>query len=134
MNIKDTSNRISVSWTNTSSLSMDSVASNAVPWSYTGINADEWTKYPPYQRLLYMDLESNITADSPISRSATWSSSDQEGNYNWPLWMFGAVAGALTFGSIILPLIAGHVYRSIARFSLRKGRTFRAIVSLLWTL
>lgn len=131
MNIKDTSETMAVSWTNTSSLSIDTIAKNSTPWRYPRITYDEWAND---RWFVSYDFEQNVTVDSPISRSATWSSSDQKGNHNWPMWMFGAVAGALTFGSIILPLVAGHVYRSISRFSLRKRRTFRAIVSLLWSL
>jgi hypothetical protein len=72
-----------------------------------------------------------MTPDTPVSRSATLTASER-GNYNWSLWMFAVVAVMLTFGSIFVPLVAPRTYRSIARFSLRRKRTFRTIVSLLW--
>lgn len=135
MNIEDRSSLRSESWTNTSSFNIESIAGVTYPWWMNRIHLPDQYTYTQNNTRLHNRILSDdiIKADSPVSRTATWSSSDQKVNYNWPLWMFGAVAGALNFGSIILPLIAGHVYRSIARFSLRKRGILRAIISLLWT-
>jgi hypothetical protein len=131
MNIED--NSISVSWTNTSSSGFASTANVTYPWNF---GHEEWrgvTYGYPEDDLSLLDpfQYRNITPDTPISRLATQTATER-GSYSWPLWMFGVVAGSLTFGSIIVPLLAPPAYRSIARFSLRRRRTFRTIVSTLW--
>jgi hypothetical protein len=130
-----------MSWTNTTSSEFMSTANDTFPW-YAGHK--DWAynydsvryyglSYAAYRRPdVYDPLHRNMTADTPISRSASQITSER-GNYNWPLWMFVVVAVMLTFGSIIVPLVAPRAYRSVARFSLRKRRTFRTIVSVLWT-
>lgn len=65
-----------------------------------------------------------MTSGTPLLRLASYVSSDQPSSHNWPLWMFGAVAGGLTLGSIILPLVAGYIYRSFARFSVKNRKVF----------
>ncbi|OQO10212.1 hypothetical protein B0A48_04569 [Cryoendolithus antarcticus] len=62
--------------------------------------------------------------------SATLTSTDQPGNHAWPIWQFGVVAGSLTLGSVILPLIAGRTFRAVSRFAIRNRRRFRTGVSL----
>lgn len=58
-------------------------------------------------------------------------STDQTSSHNWPSWMFYAVAVPLTFASIILPLIAGHIFRSLAQYSIRDRTKFRMIIGSL---
>ncbi|KAK6433118.1 hypothetical protein LTR95_010707 [Oleoguttula sp. CCFEE 5521] len=62
--------------------------------------------------------------------SATLTSTDQPGNHAWPIWQFGVLAGSLTLGSVILPLIAGRTSRAVSRFAVRDRRRFRTGVSL----
>lgn len=128
MNIEDGS--ILVNWVNTTSAYINSTANETAPW---------YDDHPSWSRNLYehrhrevIPLGSEFHPDTPVSISATQITSDQSDSQSWPLWMFFMVAGTLTFGSIILPLIAGHMYRVIARFSIRRRRTFRAIIGVLW--
>lgn len=113
---------------------------------YQGVEFDETLghSYEPYAwgGTLLCDYISerdvdfmNITLDTPVAQSASRiTTAVQPGTYSWPLWKFWTVAVTLTFGSIILPLLAPRAYRSAARFSRRRRRTFRMIVSFIWVL
>jgi hypothetical protein len=134
MNIEDRGS--TTSWTNTTSASFNSTANETWPWYRD--HTDWFGRLPngSYERNPSQNATSvyNFTPepDTPVFYTATGITSDQPGTQTWPMWMFGTVAGLLTFGSIIVPLVAGPVYRSIARFSLRWPKTFRLIVTLLW--
>jgi hypothetical protein len=128
-----------VNWTNTTSASANSRAVDLAPWYDQG----NWTtsNYPNismfagrYYKYPIWDSDLRLAPDTPIAISATQVTSDQAGSQSWPLWMFYVVAGTLTFGSIILPLVAGHVYRSTARLAVRRRKVFRATVSAIWGL
>jgi hypothetical protein len=136
MNIEDKSQ--SLTWSNTTSTELTSKANDTFPWYAArsdwdpqrgGLNS---ALFAHGMSRALQSLYQVITPDTPVSRSATLTTSER-GNYNWPLWMFAVVAAMLTFGSIFVPLVGPRTYRSIARFSLRRKRTFRMIVSLLWT-
>jgi len=135
MNIEDRSSL--VSWTNTTSTEFDSTANDTYPW-YLGHHwgGPNLARYYPelygVQPDSFDPLYRDISADTPVSRSATQTTTSEPGNYVWPLWMFVTVAVALTLGSVVLPLITPTLYRWLARLALRWRRTFRVFVSLLW--
>ncbi|KAM0715543.1 hypothetical protein Q7P37_009041 [Cladosporium fusiforme] len=141
MNIEDRSDPTPV-WTNTTSTNTSLAAYQAFYPLYWGISDSKGynmsTNYTTgeyyYENgsIAFQLSDPTIYPNTSVTYSMNQIVSDLPINYNWPLWMFGAVAGALTFGSIILPLIAGRAYRSVARFSLHSRRTFRAVVSFLW--
>jgi hypothetical protein len=130
MNIESASNP--VTWVNATSAYINSTAMDAFPWNRNhpdwlpAFGRDRYTTFP------FQELE--VEPATPVYRSATHSTTDQLDSQSWPLWMFFVVAGTLTFGSMILPLIAGHMYRAIARFSIRRRRIFRAIIAVSWLL
>jgi hypothetical protein len=126
MNIADQSSV--TSWSNTTSVEFDSTAKNT--YSYHDLNLGNNTWNYSLGSINVVDLP--IKADTPTSLMSTLVVSDQPGSYSWPLWMFYAVAGALTFGSVILPLVSGRIYRYVVRLSIQKRRMFRTIVSSLW--
>jgi hypothetical protein len=135
MNIEDKSQ--SLTWSNTTSTELTSRANDTFPWYAARSDWDPQigglspAKLANGMKYTLQHLYQVMTPETPVSRSATLTASER-GNYNWPLWMFAVVAVMLTFGSIFVPLVAPRTYRSIARFSLRRKRTFRTIVSLLW--
>jgi hypothetical protein len=97
-------------------------------WRYTTYDYNEvFNQYP--ELLAHL---SNSTL--PNSQTATYITASQPASINWPIWMFAVVAGSLTLGTLIGPLIVGHVFRSVARFSVRKRNLFRSITALLWLL
>jgi hypothetical protein len=118
MNISD--NSISTIWTNTTSSSYNATADS------TGTNTTDLQ----YWHLQGLELKSS----SPVIQTTTLVTENQPGNLTWPLWVFFTVAGALTLGSIIIPLTAGHIYRWIVRFSRRRRTTFRVFVSTMYAL
>jgi hypothetical protein len=120
MNIKDKSS--STIWTNTTSTSLDTTANYTSPWYLSSGGGTG--------RFNVQDLD--IQPNTSISLTSTLVDSDQPGNLTWPWWQFIATAVSLTFMSIILPLIAGPTYRSIARFSIRRRKDFRVIIIGLW--
>lgn len=135
MNIEHVSSR--AAWTNTTSSEFDSTANNTYPWY---IQHGDWGgsvyRYLPDVFGIQPDgidpLYRDIAPDTPVSRSATLTSTSEVGNYLWPMWVFWTVAGTLTFGSIILPLVIPPTYRWLARMSLQWRRSFRAFISFLW--
>jgi hypothetical protein len=134
MNIEDKGS--TTSWTNTTSAGSNSTANETWPWYR---DHSDWFDRLPNGSYGRQPLHNVTTAynftiqpNTPVFNSATGITSDQPGTQTWPMWMFGTVAGVLTFGSIILPLVAGPVYRSIARFAIRWPKTFRLTVTLLW--
>jgi hypothetical protein len=137
MNIEHVSSR--AAWTNTTSSEYDSTANDTYPWY---LQHEQWggdvLRYYPMEfgvRPDVMDpLYRNITPDTAVARSATLTTTSEPENYLWPMWMFWTVAGTLTFGSIILPIVIPPSYRWIARTSLRWRRSFRAFVSFVWIL
>jgi hypothetical protein len=128
MNIEDKSD--SVVWTNSTSTEIESTAIEAYPW-YLGQSG--WAANHLLGKLV--DARNlSIEQDTPVALSATQTTSSGAGSLNWPMWRFYVVAGTLTFGSIILPLTAGKIYRRIARFSIQHRLYFRILVTLLWML
>jgi hypothetical protein len=134
MNIEDKGS--TTSWTNTTSAGSNSTANETWPWYR---DHSDWFGRLPNGSYGRQPLHNVTTAynftiqpNTSVFNSATGITSDQPGTQTWPMWMFGTVAGVLTFGSIILPLVAGPVYRSIARFAIRWPKTFRLTVTLLW--
>lgn len=150
MNIRDPSKQ-TIIWTNTTSVNVSVLAIDIAPWfvghrdwprynnlthfnstlSGTYLNGTEALGYTLENFTYFPDA---VTSNTPIHVSKTYLVSDSPGNYSWPIWIFEVIARALVFGSIILLLIGGRVCRSIARFSLRRRRTFLSIISLMWTL
>ena len=119
MNIEDRS--AVTAWSNTTSVLFNSTANFTRPYCNESDS-------------LALDVSDlPVQSDTPSSLVSTQITSDQPGSRSWPLWMFYAVAGALAFGSIILPLVSGRIYRYVARYSIRKRRRFRAIVSIVWS-
>jgi hypothetical protein len=137
MNIEHISSR--AAWTNTTSSEFDSTANDTYPWY---VQHGDWggnlTRYYPNDSGVQPDLvgplHREISPDTPVSRSATLTTTSEVENYLWPMWMFWTVAGTLLLGSIILPLVIPPTYRWLARMSLQWRRSFRAFVSFLWIL
>lgn len=127
MNIEDQS--AVTAWSNTPSVEFNSTANFTRPYYDIHSGNVSWN-YKDSLALTVLDLP--IEPDTPASLISTRIISDQPGSRSWPLWMFYAVACALTFGSIILPLVSGRIYRYIARYSIQHQRRFRTIVSLFW--
>ena len=111
MNISDTS--VSTDWTNTTSIELNMSANVTDPW----------------HRSLSQDFE--VGPQTPVFRTATLTTTSQAGNRTWPMRTFAIVAGILTFGSVILPLVAGWIYR---KFKIHHKRRLRTIVSFVWLL
>ena len=127
MNIEDQS--AATGWTNTTSVEFNSTANFTYPYYDVHSGNAGWNQNGSLA-LTVFDLP--IDPDTPASLISTQVTSNQPGSRSWPLWMFYAVACALTFGSIILPLVSGRIYRYIARYSIQHQRRFRTIVSLFW--
>lgn len=62
----------------------------------------------------------------------TYTRSSNLGTLTWPMWKFWVVACTLTLGSIVLPVIGGRIIRSLARISISRRKTFRAVASISW--
>lgn len=127
MNIEDQS--AGTAWSNTTSVELNSTANFTYPYNIYHNRHAHWNHD---NSLVLRAFDLPIEPDTPASLTSTWVTSDQTSSRSWPLWMFYAVAGPLTFGSIILPLISGRIYRSIVRYSIQHRRKFRIIVSVIW--
>ena len=68
----------------------------------------------------------------PDVQTASHVRESQPGNIAWPMKTFGIVAGALTFGSMIGPMVISHIFTSVARFSVQRRQLFRVVTSILW--
>ena len=137
MNIEHPSSR--ATWTNTTSSELDFTANDTFYYQYLGW--DELVRsrkktidLNDMQREFIVSFDKYITPDTPLTRSATLTTSSESGNYLWPMWLFWAVAVALTLGSVILPLVLPPSYRWLARITLQWRRSFRAFISFLWIL
>jgi hypothetical protein len=62
----------------------------------------------------------------------TYTRTSKLGTLSWPIWHFWVVAVLLFIGSIIFTEIWGHIIRLIARISISRRKTFRAVTSVLW--
>lgn len=127
MNIEDQS--AATGWTNTTSVEFNSTANFTYPYYDVHSGNAGWNQNGSLA-LTVFDLP--IDPDTPASLISTQVTSNQPGSRSWPLWMFYAVAGPLTFGSIILPMVSGRIFRYFARYSIHYRRRFRTIVSLIW--
>ena len=70
----------------------------------------------------------NVTAlRTPLPSSVnSHTATDQSGGKIWPQWIFWAVALPLAFGTVVLPMILGHVYRTLAQL-LYNNRQWRQL-------
>ncbi|KAM0723393.1 hypothetical protein Q7P37_000379 [Cladosporium fusiforme] len=97
--------------------------------SFFGMNIQDNSAFTFWSNSTVTTRPSSGAETTNSTYSETQLFTDQPGSVSWPLWMFGAVAAALTFASVILPLIAGRMFRHVARFSIRRRHEFRVIVS-----
>lgn len=107
MNIRDPSKQ-TISWTNTTSVNMSVPANDITPWvvghrerpRYINGTYLNGTGAFPYTLENFTYFPDAVTSDTPIHVSKTHLVSDAPGNYNWPMWMFGVVAGALVVSNV----------------------------------
>lgn len=107
-------------------ITMDTLTSDTYWKSTEGNESDLISKgWPSWS----MNNNPNATANST---SVTFTQTSLSGSHTWHMRTFWIVAGSLSFGSIVVPVVAGGTIRFIARQSFAHPKFIRSAVSIMW--